>query len=129
MEVQIKSLLRLVTLPLICHVISIFTVTILESKKLAFTSLLLLIKWYLFIKYTFFILFFISHDKKRFFRKLIDINCWLLANNCTSKKIDLSFMDCHYFQIVKTIRVWQQELLNSKIVFIFEGILLAITIF
>ena len=66
---------------------------------------------------------------KYLFAKPFDFNCWLLVNDCSRKEVDPSFASCQYLQAIKANKTWQLELLNSKIVYMIELILLAIAIF
>lgn len=70
-----------------------------------------------------------GYGVKRLFNKAFDLDCWLLASDCFKEEMNPSFASCQCSKVIKANKIWQQELLNSKIVCMVEPILLAATIF
>lgn len=64
-------------------------------------------------------------EKKQSFNIAFSIDCQPLANNYIKKDIYLSFAFCQCLHLVKVNRLWQQELLDQKLVNIVNAILLA----
>ncbi len=70
-----------------------------------------------------------TRGQKGAFKKIFDINCWSLARDQIAEEIDLSFAGCQCPPAVKANREWQQELLNTKLMYMVETIPLTATLF
>ena len=75
------------------------------------------------------VFFLSSHGVKLLFNKIFDLDCWPLASDRSGEEVDLSFVGCQCTQVVKDNKAWQQELLNSKTLYMVEVIPLAAAIF
>ena len=93
-------------------------------KKDGFSSLLLS------IEHPSSLIFFSSTcDQKRTFDKAFDINYRLLARDHNAEEVDLSFVRCQYPPAINANRELQQELLNTKVVYMAEAISLVAAFF
>ena len=75
------------------------------------------------------VLFQSTYGQKRTFNKAFDIDYRPLARDRNAKEVNLSFTGYQYPLIVKANREWQQELLNTKVVYMVEAIPLAAVFF